>query len=145
MILQSFFNEFPLLCSIGCRISSRYYDSFRRKCTGENKFAGKPFYCATFAPILAGNDRQLINFEAQKQDLAVARIVVRYLRDQQNHQLEVRIIQESQNRITRTRKEILWNGQKLRAQNAIGKFPAVLFIPQMTAILEGLRKKDADI
>ncbi len=104
---------------------------------GKTSLLESLFYCATFAPILAGNDRQLINFEAQKQDLAVARIVVRYSRDQQNHQLEVRIIQESQNRITRTRKEILWNGQKLRAQNAIGKFPAVLFIPQMTAILEG--------
>jgi len=104
---------------------------------GKTSLLESLFYCATFAPILAGNVRQLINFEAQKQDLAVARIVVRYSRDQQNHQLEVRIIQESQNRITRTRKEILWNGQKLRAQNAIGKFPAVLFIPQMTAILEG--------
>lgn len=107
---------------------------------GKTSLLESLFYCATFAPLIARNDRQLINFDAQRSaDPApvVARIVIAFNRGDHDERMEVRIIQDAPENPTRTRKEILLNGQKTNAQKAIGKFPAVLFIPQMTAILEG--------
>ncbi len=104
---------------------------------GKTSLLESLFYCATFSPILAQNDRQIIHFEAQREALAVARITIDFERDHADHQLEVRIIQEPNGKNGRIRKEILLNGQKIRAQKAVGKFPAVLFVPQMTAIIEG--------
>ena len=107
---------------------------------GKTSLLESLFYCATFAPLIARNDRQLINFDAQRSPEpapVVARIVIAFTRGDHDERMEVRIIQDSPENPTRTRKEILLNGQKTNAQKAIGKFPAVLFIPQMTAILEG--------
>ncbi len=95
------------------------------------------FYCAAFSSQLAENDRQLIRFEELKEPVAVARIVAQFQKSNTEHKLEIRIIQETANFNTRVRKEILLNGIKTSAQKAIGTFPAVLLIPQMTAILEG--------
>ncbi len=72
-----------------------------------------------------------------KEPVAVARIVAQFQKSNTEHKLEIRIIQETANFNTRVRKEILLNGIKTSAQKAIGTFPAVLLIPQMTAILEG--------
>ncbi|MHC1771879.1 MAG: DNA replication/repair protein RecF [Flexilinea sp.] len=104
---------------------------------GKTSFLEAIFYCATFASSLAENDRQLIRFAALREPLAVARIIVQFTKSESDHRLEVRIIQEPCGNFSRIRKEILLDGVKTTAQNAVGKFPAVLFIPQMTAILEG--------
>lgn len=104
---------------------------------GKTSLLESLFYCATFSPLLAKNDSQLINFEALNESLAVARIVASFTRENRNDQIEIRIIQEPTANGCRTRKEILLNTQKISAQKAVGSFPAVLFIPQMTSILEG--------
>ena len=52
--------------------------------------------------------------------------------------LEVRIIQEPVLPAgTRTRKEILLDGVKKNAAEGVGQFSAVIFLPQMTRIIEG--------
>ena len=106
------------------------------------------YYLATFTSFHAANDRQLINFVASGENLpergaaatpgmAVARIVAEYHRAQRSHRLEVRLIQEnSGNGGTRMRKEILLDGVKRKANEALGHFTAVIFLPQMTRILE---------
>ena len=95
------------------------------------------FYCASFSSPLAGSDRQLIHFNVLNEPVAVARIIAEFEREGTGHRLEVRIILENAEKAGRVRKEILLDGIKSSAQKAIGNFPCVLFLPQMTRILEG--------
>lgn len=104
---------------------------------GKTSFLEALFYCASFSSPLALNDRQLISFNTADDPLAVARIVVRYEREGKDHKMEIRLIRDNENRAGATRKEILLDGIKTSAQKAIGSFTAVLFLPQMTRILEG--------
>ncbi len=53
------------------------------------------YYLATFTSFHAQNDRQLINFLASREPLAVARLVADYRAGEQQHRIEVRLIQES--------------------------------------------------
>ncbi len=97
------------------------------------------YYLATFTSFQAGNDRQLINFLAAREPLAVGRLVADYQRGKSSHHLEVRIIQESTgvNGGTRVRKEVLVDGAKRSLSDAIGHFNAVIFLPHMARIIEG--------
>jgi DNA replication and repair protein RecF len=97
------------------------------------------YYLATYTSFHAQNDRQLINFVAGREPLAVGRLVAEYRRADRIHQIEVRLIQESTgaNGSTRLRKEILLDGVKRSAHEAVGSFTAVIFLPQMTRIIEG--------
>ncbi len=105
---------------------------------GKTSLMEAVYYLATFASFQAGTDRQMINFTAVNEPLAVARIVAEYERGGSPHRLEVRIIQEPVLPAgSRTRKEILLNGVKKSAAEAVGQFSAVIFLPQMTRIIEG--------
>ena len=95
------------------------------------------FYCASFSSPLASADRQLIHFSVLDDPIAVARMIMEFEREGNTHRMEVRIILENAEKGGRTRKEILVDGIKSNAQKAIGTFPCVLFLPQMTRILEG--------
>ncbi len=95
------------------------------------------YFLATFTSFHAANDRQLINFLMSGEPLAVSRIVADFVRGERQHRMEVRLIQESSNGGTRLRKEILLDGVKRTVQNALGAFNAVIFLPQMTSIIEG--------
>ncbi len=97
------------------------------------------YYLATFTSFHAQNDRQLINFVAGRESLAVGRLVAEYHRADRLHQMEVRLIQESSgtNGSTRLRKEILVDGVKRSIHEAMGAFTSVIFLPQMTRIIEG--------
>jgi len=95
------------------------------------------YYLATFTSFHAASDRQLINFVASAENLSVARIVAEYHRAGRSHRLEVRLILENGgNGGTRLRKEILLDGVKRNANDVLGHFTAVIFLPQMTRILE---------
>jgi DNA replication and repair protein RecF len=97
------------------------------------------YYLATFTSFHAATDRQLINFLAGQESLAVGRLVADYQRGSTRHRLEVRLIQES-NGIAgpaRFRKEIILDGVKRNANETTGHFSAVIFLPQMTRIIEG--------
>ena len=96
------------------------------------------YYLATFTSLHAQSDRQLVNFIASKDALAVARLVAVYQRGEQQHKLEIRLIQDSNgNGGTRLRKEVLLDGVKTPVTQVVGHFNAVIFLPQMTRILEG--------
>ncbi len=97
------------------------------------------YFLATLTSFHASSDKQLINFIEARQSLAVGRIVADFTRGTESHRLEVRIIQEpnGQNGNTHLRKELLLDGVKRKAGQAIGQFNAVLFLPQMMAVIEG--------
>ena len=95
------------------------------------------YYLATFTSFHAASDRQLINFVAAGDNLSVTRIVAEYHRSGRSHRLEVRLILENGgNGGTRLRKEILLDGVKRTANDVLGHFTAVIFLPQMMRILE---------
>lgn len=97
------------------------------------------FFISTFVSFHTETDRQMINFLASREPLAVARIVADYHRGGNTHQIEARIIQEpnGSNGNLKYRKEILLDGVKQKINQVIGQFNTVLFIPQMLQIADG--------
>lgn len=96
------------------------------------------YFLATFTSFHAAHDRQLINFMTEEENLPFARLVADFQRAGKVHRLEIRLIQDVVGANgTRLRKEILVDGVKRTMQEAMGCFNAVLFLPQMTQILEG--------
>jgi len=111
---------------------------------GKTSLLEAAYFLATFVSFHADNDRQLINFIALREPLAVGRIVADFSRSEptlqiRSHRLEVRLIQESNgmNGISRLRKEILLDGVERKVSEAVGAFNAVLFQPQSLRIIEG--------
>lgn len=105
---------------------------------GKTSLLEAVYYLATLNSFHAQNDRQLINFIAGQETQAVTRLVADYLVDGHKHRLEVRLIQDAVGiNGTRLRKEILVDGVKRSPGEALGKFTAVILLPQMTRILEG--------
>ncbi len=96
------------------------------------------YYLASFTSFQTHTDRQLLNFVEAKNNLAVARIVGDYERGGRKHHLEVRLILEPTG-ITgqRLRKEALLDGVKRPLNEVVGHFNAVIFLPQMSQIIEG--------
>ncbi len=95
------------------------------------------YYLATFTSFHAQSDRQLLNFLATREALSVSRIVGTYHRGEKKHKLEIRLIQDSNgNGGARLRKETLLDGVKTPPNQLVGHFSAVIFLPQMTRIIE---------
>ena len=105
------------------------------------------YFLATFVSFHATNDRQLVNFIAGREPLAVARIVADFRYTQTtagraapaSHRLEVRLIQEASpyNGTPGLRKEVLLDGVKRKMSEVVGAFNAVLFLPHMLRVIEG--------
>ena len=97
------------------------------------------YYLATFTSFHASSERQLINFLAARQPLAVARIVADFEIGPAAHRLEVRLIQEANglNGEVSVRKEVLLDGLKYKASQVVGQFNAVFFLPQILRVIEG--------
>jgi DNA replication and repair protein RecF len=106
---------------------------------GKTSILESIYYLATFTSFHAANDRQLINFLVAQESLAVARLVADFRSAEKNHRMEVRLIQETTggNGSSRLRKEILLDGVKRSVHEAMGAFTGVIFLPQMTRIIEG--------
>jgi len=97
------------------------------------------YFLAAFTSFQTHVDRQIVNFhEAKKNTLAVTRLVADYQRGKSKHRMEVRLILEPTGiNGQRLRKEILLDGVKKPANEVIGHFNAVIFVPQMSQIIEG--------
>jgi DNA replication and repair protein RecF len=96
------------------------------------------YYLASFTSFHAASERQLINFIAARDALAVARIVANFERGTSSHRLEVRIIQEANGSgLSRMRKEVLFDGVKQKMNEVMGQFNSVLFLPQMLEVIGG--------
>lgn len=96
------------------------------------------YFLAAFTSFQTHSDRQLVNFIAAREPLAVTRLVAEYTRGGSNHRIEARLILEPTGvNGQRLRKEILLDGVKRSVGEAIGQFNAIIFVPQMSQILEG--------
>ena len=97
------------------------------------------YFLATLASFHASQERQLINFLAARESLAVARVVASFESLGQPHRLEIRIIQDAttRNGVSQVRKELLYDGKKARSGEVLGQFNAVLFLPHMLTIVDG--------
>jgi DNA replication and repair protein RecF len=97
------------------------------------------YYLATFTSFHAMHDRELVNFIAARDSLAVGRIVALFEKGSEHQRLEIRLIKETNgiNGSSRLRKEILLGGMKMKMADAVGQFMAVLFLPQMVEVIEG--------
>ncbi|HEY5269649.1 MAG TPA: DNA replication/repair protein RecF [Anaerolineales bacterium] len=96
------------------------------------------YFLAAFTSFQTHADRQLVNFLEAKKELAVGRLVGEYTRGPAKHRLEVRLVLEAVGATgQRLRKEILLDGVKRPLSEVIGHFNAVIFVPQMTQIIEG--------
>ncbi|NTU56975.1 MAG: AAA family ATPase, partial [Anaerolineales bacterium] len=98
------------------------------------------YFLAAFTSFQTHADRQIVNLEEAKKDsLTVARLVAEYQRGKGKHRIEVRLILEPVGVLNgqRLRKEILLDGVKKPASEIIGQFNAVIFVPQMSQIIEG--------
>ncbi len=96
------------------------------------------YFLASFTSFQTHTDRQLVNFVEARNSLAVARLVGDYERNGRKYHLEVRLILEPTG-ITgqRMRKEALLDGVKRPLNEVVGHFNAVIFLPQMSQIIEG--------
>lgn len=98
------------------------------------------YFLAAFTSFQTHADRQIVNLEEAKKDsLTVARLVADFQREKRKQRLEVRLILEPVGVLNgqRLRKEILLDGVKKPANEVIGHFNAVIFVPQMSQIVEG--------
>ncbi len=96
------------------------------------------YFLASFASFQTHTDRQLVNFLEARNPLAVTRLVAEYERGGRKHRLETRLILEPTGvNGQRLRKEVLLDGVKKQAGEVMGHFNAVIFIPQMSQIIEG--------
>lgn len=96
------------------------------------------YFLAAFTSFQTHADRQIVNFHEAKNPLAVTRLVADYQRGKTKHRIEARLILEPTGvNGQRLRKEILLDGVKRHANDVIGHFNAVIFVPQMSQIIEG--------
>ena len=86
---------------------------------------------------IAGYDRELINFLCLSDDQPVSRITAAINKNGKTHRIEVRLILDPvRNGNNRMRKEVLIDGVKRRLFDVVGFFNSVIFLPQMTRIIE---------
>lgn len=106
---------------------------------GKTSLLEAVYYLATFVSFHASHDRELVNFLAARQPLAVGRIVADFQSSDGAHHLEVRLIRETNgiSAAPRLRKEVLLDGVKRKSGEVVGAFNAVLFLPQMLSVIEG--------
>ena len=106
---------------------------------GKTSLLEAVYYFSTFTSIQSSSDRQAINFLALEEPIPVSRLVANFERDNHQHQIEIRLIleQNGNGNGQRFRKEILVDGNKRSAYQAVGLFNAVILLPFMTRIIEG--------
>lgn len=110
------------------------------------------YFLAAFGSFQTTSERQLINSLAvraaeealrspsarEDEKRAVGKLIAHYREGTHSHRLEVRLVLEPVGMNgQRLRKEVLVDGVKRAVNDAVGRFNAVLFIPQMTQIIEG--------
>jgi DNA replication and repair protein RecF len=109
-----------------------------RNAQGKTSLLEAVYFLAAFTSFQTHTDRQMVNFVEARQPLAVARLVAEYRRGSSAHKLELRLILEPTGvNGQRLRKEALLDGLKRPLAEVIGHFNAVLFVPQMSLIIEG--------
>lgn len=86
---------------------------------------------------LAGSDRETVNFLTLTEEIPVGRITADIERAGKRHRLEMRLILNgNRDGNQKLRKELLIDGVQRRLYDSVGFFNSILFLPQMTRIIE---------
>ncbi len=108
---------------------------------GKTSLLEAVYFMAAFTSFQTHADRQMMHFDAAREarkQVAVGRLVADFQRGNADHRLEARLIMEPTGvNGVRLRKEVLLDGVKKSLSDVIGQFNAVVFVPQMSLILEG--------
>ncbi|NPV86801.1 MAG: DNA replication and repair protein RecF [Anaerolineae bacterium] len=130
--------NFRLFHRLDVEIPPRFLLLTGANAQGKTSLLEAIYFLATFTSFQAQHDRQLINFLALREDLPVTRLLADFHQGGHSRRLEVRIILENNgNGGARLRKEILLDGVRRPAHDAVGQFAAVIFLPQMARVVEG--------
>jgi DNA replication and repair protein RecF len=110
-----------------------------RNAQGKTSLLEAIYFMAALTSFQTHSDRHLVNFVAAREPMAVTRLVGEYTRGTRKHRLEVRLILEPTGVLNgqRLRKEVLLDGVKRAPGEVIGHLTAVIFVPQMSQIIEG--------
>lgn len=108
---------------------------------GKTSLLEAVYFLAAFTSFQTSQDNQIVSFSARNEEIPVSRIVAEYEKGGKRSTLELRLILQATASSTggpvqRLRKEILLNGVKKPATQAIREFNAVVFIPQMTRFID---------
>ena len=99
------------------------------------------YYFATLTSFRARSERELLNFDALGHGYpVVGRLVAEFQREGERspHQMEVRLILDTNGDGERLRREALVDGvRQKRLADALGMFNAVLFLPDMLTVVTG--------
>ena len=105
---------------------------------GKTSILEAVYYLSALDSFQASHSKDLINFSALQNDLAVCRIVADFKKKDTDHHLEIRIIKDTNsNGNNSIRKEVLLDGSPQKINSVIGTFNAVLFLPHMLQIITG--------
>jgi len=93
--------------------------------------------CSLMTSTIASQDRELVNFLSLGDAQPFCRIVADIEKEEKPHRLDIRlVVNQNQNGEQRLLKEFFLDGVKRRFFQMVGFFNSVLFIPQMTRIIE---------
>lgn len=110
---------------------------YGRNAQGKTSILEAVNFLSILTSPIAGYDRELINFLCLDDEQPVGRITASIKKGGEIHRIEVRLILGPvQNGNNRMRKEVLIDGVKRRLFDVVGFFNSVIFLPQMTRIIE---------
>lgn len=111
---------------------------FGNNAQGKTSILEAIHFVSLLTSSLAGNDRELINFDTLNDPQPFCRILVNIEKERISQRVEIRLILgHTRGNSSRLTKEVFVDGVKKRLYDAVGIFNSVLFLPQMTRIIEG--------
>jgi DNA replication and repair protein RecF len=108
---------------------------------GKTNLLEMVYYLATCKSPLAGSDRQLMHWDAEREVIPHSDVQVVYVRDAAEHTLDVTLMLEMQPgeplASAVLRKQFRLDGVPRRAMDIVGRLNAVLFLPQDIDLVSG--------
>lgn len=117
---------------------------------GKTSFLEAMAYLSTSRSLLAGAERELVNWMAWEEPLPYARLLGDLLSSGRKQRVEITLMQvgESGAGSPQLRKEVRINGVAKRAIDLVGQMPTVVFLPQDIDLIAGspsVRRRYLDI
>jgi len=129
--------NFRLFLRLDLNIPNRTILLIGDNAQGKTSFLEALHFFSTLTSIQTGKDRQLINFLTLREDNPFSRLTLSFMKKGKQHTIDVRLLLENgRNGYTRLRKEAFVDGVKRSLLDTLGHFNSVVFLPQMTRIIE---------